>query len=103
MTLGTWDRKGVLGKESEDRRRVMEPKSRVAIVKGCFLAPTLHSDIFNLVAARAGIMWIHWPGKEAGSTEPTLGYCGHGPQVLLPICPDRTLLCLRVTPFQTTT
>lgn len=94
MTLGTWARKGILGKGSEDRRRVMEPMIRVAIVKGCFLAPPLHSDIFNLVAARAGIMSIHWPGKEAGSTEPTLSYCSHGPQGLLPICSDRTLLCL---------
>lgn len=94
MTLGTWARKGILGKGSEDRRRVMEPMSRVAIVKGCFLAPPLHSDIFHLVAARAGIMSIHWPGKEAGSTEPTLSYCSHGPQGLLPICSDRTFLCL---------
>lgn len=69
MTLGTWDRKGVLGKESEDRRRVMEPKSRVAIVKGCFLAPTLHSDI-QLSSSKS---WDHvnplaWEGSRIHRT-----------------------------------
>lgn len=56
--------------------------------RGLFLT-TPDSDVFILAAARAGIVSIHWPKKEARPTEPTLGHCSSGPL----LCPRHSCPC----------
>ena len=101
MALATWARKGVLDRGSEMEGGGWNPRAEWASSRG--VSQPLHSEVLILAAARPGIIAIHWPMKEAGPAEPTLDHHSHGPQGLLAIHRDTTLLCLRVAPFLTTT
>lgn len=101
MALTAWTRKGVLDRGSEAEGGRWDPSSMWAASRG--VSQPLHSEVLMPAAARPGIMTLHWPKKEAGPAEPTLGHWSHGPLVLLPT--QRGITCppsLRVTLFQTT-